>query len=147
MTRIRGHMSLSEIDAWLLGYSSKAPSPVHELAEIGEASGVHGSPSLNTWRVMQASAVATDVGLAALVLTMPLEPYAVPVAQRGASWYMTRFAVARYARYARLAAGPVGIGTFFAVEALQNWERPVRTKTEYQPFGPSGPTHTQITFS
>ena len=115
------HVRLSEIDAWLLGYNSIAPSPVHHLAEIGEASGAHGSPSLNTWRVMQASAVATDVGLAALVLTMPLEPFAVPVSQRGVSWYLTRFATARYFRYAKLAAGPVGIGAFFAVEALKNW--------------------------
>lgn len=111
---------LSELDAWLLGYNSVAPSAVHIAAEIGEASGLHGSPSLDTWRVMQASAVATDVGLATLAYAFVMEGLS-PAATRGFSWYATRFAVARYMRYAKFAAGPVGIGGFFVIEALKNW--------------------------
>jgi len=112
--------TLSELDAWLLGYNGVAPSPVHVLAEIGEASGLHGSPSLDTWRVMQASAVATDVGLVTLGYAFVMEGLS-PATTRGFSWYATRFAVARYMRYAKFAAGPVGIGGFFVVEALKNW--------------------------
>ena len=124
--------SLSDLDAWLIGYPGYAPSPVHIAVEVGEASGLIGPPSLNQWRAMQASAVATDLGLAALVLTLPLEPYAVPVAQRGFSWHLSRFAVARYFKYGKMAAGPVGIAGFFVLEALKNWERDPNLWTDRQ---------------
>jgi len=109
-----------ELDAWLIGYNSFAPSPVHVAAEIGEAGGLHGPPTVDTWRVMQASALATDVGLASLAFAIAKEGFS-PAATRGLSWYATRFALARYLRYARFAAGPFGIGGFFALEALKNW--------------------------
>ena len=114
------------IDAWLIGYQGVMPSPVHIGWKIGKEVGVFRDPTLNEWRAMQASSVATDLGMVGLAYAAASEAMA-PAATRGASWHLTRLAMVRYASYARFVAGPAGVGAFFAITALQNWTRPTRT--------------------
>ncbi len=130
------------IDDWLLGYQSFTPSVAHKAVWAGERMGMR-SPTLDEYRLMQGAALASDIGAAGLLYAVAVE--GTPWQVSGTSRALTRFQLYRIGRYARFT--PAGIAATFVFIAATNWERPTRTYTEYQPFGPSGPTQRRLTLS
>jgi len=119
---------IDDLDAWLIGYEGYMLSGVHKYAEIGEASGYVAPPTLNEWRVMQATAVATDVGMIGFTYAVGVEGTSSQIG--GISRFLTGWQMQRFARYARFT--PAMIGLTFVTIALTNWERDPNLWTQRQ---------------
>ncbi len=119
---------IDDLDAWLIGYEGYMLSGVHKYAEIGEASGYVAPPTLNEWRVMQATAVATDVGMLGFTYAVGVEGTSSQIG--GLSRVLTGWQMSRFVRYARYTPAMITLG--FVTIALSNWDRPTRSYTEYE---------------
>lgn len=119
---------ISDLDAWLIGYSGFMPSPIHKYATIGEASGRVSPPSVNEWRVMQSTSVATDLGMIGFTYAVGVEGTSSQIG--GISRVLTGWQMSRFVRYARFTPAMITLGV--VTIALSNWERPTRTYTEYE---------------
>jgi len=119
---------IDDLDAWLIGYPGYMPSPLHRYATIGEATGRVSPPTVNEWRAMQATAVATDVGMLGFTYAVGVEGTSSQIG--GLSRWLTTFQMGRLVRYARFT--PAMIGLTFVTIALSNWERDPNLWTQRQ---------------
>ena len=110
--------TLFDLDEWLLGYQSLTPSVAHKAVWAGQRMGMR-SPTLDEYRLMQAAAVASDIGAAGLLYAMAVE--GTPWQITGTSRALTRFQLMRLGRYARLT--PAGIAATFVFIAVTNRSR------------------------
>ena len=119
---------IADLDAWLIGYPGYMPSPLHRYAAIGEASGRVSPPTLLEWRVMQSTAVATDLGMISFGYAIGVEGTSSQIG--GLSRLAAGFQTTRIIRYARLT--PALIALTFVGIALSNWTRDPNLWTDRQ---------------